>query len=161
MRLLTHLIQPTIASSCLHENKWNSQNPNLNYISKGPKKETETFVGILKFWSRFMRSLSLSRSKKQNRFFSGYYHLPLTCWTHLLHLWVTPSQLCTLSHRQSVGSPLTACLTPIQENTWIREGQLISVRDAVRQLLCATLFLSLLRRVLVTWSVEYMEHSLL
>lgn len=107
-----------------------------------PKNETETFVGILKFWFLFMHGLPLSPSKKQKRFF---FQVIITC------PWVAGLTCCISESHQSivypwpqaiVGSPLTAWLTPIQENIWISEGQLISVRD-VRQLLWTTLFLSL------------------
>lgn len=156
MRLLTRLIQLTSASSCLHENKWKSQNPNLKYISEDPKKDTETFVGILKFYLFLCTAYHCHRVTSRTVWV--FFQVIITCpWLAGL----TPSQQCTHGYRQSVDSPLTAWLTPIQENTWISEGQLTSVRDALRQLLCTTLFLSLLRRVLVTRWVENVEHSLL
>lgn len=79
---------------------------------------------------------------KAGQGFLGYYHLPLTCWTHLLHPRIMPSRLCSHGHRQSGGSPLTGWLTRIRENTWISEEHLYQRGMLQGRLLYTTLFLS-------------------
>lgn len=145
MRLLTHLIQPTIASTCLHENKWKSQNPNLKHISEDPDVPRTKLRHLWEFWnSDFFLCMAYHYHLVRNRR-GFFFQVIITC------PWVAGLTCCISESHQSivypwpqaiVGSPLTAWLTPIQENIWISEGQLISVRD-VRQLLWTTLFLSL------------------